>query len=98
MPLSAALISGIAFTALPQFLYLQLNNVYMGRLEENFLYKTGWSNSLIIWVRFIDDIFIIWKGDKDNLIKFIDHLNNVVPSNLHKKSPPIQSIYLTLQA
>ena len=52
----------------------------MGRLEENFLYKTEWSNSLIIWVRFIDDIFIIWKGDKDKLIKFIDYLNNVVPS------------------
>jgi len=66
--------------SLAPVLCLQLNDVYMGRLEENFLYKTEWSNSLIIWVRFIDDIFIIWKGDKNNLIKFIDYLHNVVPS------------------
>ena len=49
-------------------------NVYMGRFEENFVYKTEWSNYVIIWVRFIDDIFLIWKGE------FIDHLNNAAPS------------------
>ena len=42
-------------------------NVYMGRFEENFVYKTEWSNYVIIWVRFIDDIFLIWKGDIDSL-------------------------------
>ena len=39
-------------------------NVYMGRFEENFVYKAEWSNYVIIWVRFIDDIFLIWKGDR----------------------------------
>ena len=33
-----------------------------------------------MWVRFIDDIFLFWKGDKDSLIDFLDYLNNVVPS------------------
>ena len=33
-----------------------------------------------MWVRFIDDIFLIWKGDKDSLIDFLDYLNNVAPS------------------
>ena len=33
-----------------------------------------------MWVRFINDIFLIWKGDKDSLIDFLDYLNNVVPS------------------
>ena len=55
-------------------------NVYMGRFEENFVYKTEWSNYVIIWVRFIDDIFLIWKGDIDSLTEFIDHLNNAAPS------------------
>jgi len=55
-------------------------NVYMGRFEENFVYKTEWSNHVIIWVRFIDDIFLIWKGDRDSLTEFTDHLNNAAPS------------------
>ena len=55
-------------------------NVYMGRFEGNFVYKTEWSDSVIIWVRFIDDISLIWKGDIDYLTEFIDHLNNAAPS------------------
>ena len=52
----------------------------MGRLEERFVYQTEWTNHIIIWVRFIDDIFLIWKSDQDSLINFINYLNNVVPS------------------
>ena len=55
-------------------------NVYMGRLEHKFVYQTQWANWLIMWVCFIDDIFLIWKGDKDSLIDFLDYPNNVVPS------------------
>ena len=55
-------------------------NVYMGRLEERFVYQTEWANHIIIWVCFIDDIFLIWKSDQDSLINFINYLNNVVPS------------------
>lgn len=55
-------------------------NVYIGRIEGNFVYKTEWSNNVVIWVRFTDDIFLIWKGDEDSLTKFIDHLNNAALS------------------
>lgn len=55
-------------------------NVYMGRFEENFVCKTERFNYVIIWVRFIDDIFLIWKGAIDSLTEFIDHLNNAAPS------------------
>jgi len=55
-------------------------NVYMGRYEENFVYKTEWSNYVILWVRFIDDIFLICKGDIHPLTKFTYHLNNAAPS------------------
>ena len=55
-------------------------NVYMGRLEDKFVYQTQLANWLIMSVCFTDDIFLIWKGDKDSLIDFLDYLNNVVPS------------------
>ena len=74
-------------------------NVYMGRFEENFVYKTEWSNYVIIWVRFIDDIFLIWKGDIDSLTEFIDHLNNAAPSsNSHTKYPLIQLTFWVRQS
>ena len=41
-------------------------NVYMGRLEERFVYQTEWVDHIILWVRFIDDIFFIWKSDEDS--------------------------------
>ena len=55
-------------------------NVYMGRLEDRFVYRTQWYNHIIDWIRFIDDIFLIWKEDSDSLNAFIEHLNSVVPS------------------
>ena len=55
-------------------------NVYMGRLEDTFVYQTDWSNYIIDWIRFIDDIFLIWSGDYDSLTTFIGYLNGVVPS------------------
>ena len=55
-------------------------NVYMGRLEERFVYQTEWVDHIILWVRFIDDIFLIWKSDQDSLINFINYLNSVASS------------------
>ena len=55
-------------------------NVYMGRFEDKFVYRTEWSYYIIDWVRFIDDIFVIWKGDESSLTTFIKYLNGVVPS------------------
>ena len=55
-------------------------NVYMGKLEERFVYQTEWEDHIILWVRFIDDIFLIWKSDQDSLINFINYLNSVASS------------------
>ena len=55
-------------------------NMYMGRFEDTFVYRTEWSHYLIDWVRFIDDIFLIWKGSKSSLTTFIKYLNGVKPS------------------
>ena len=43
-------------------------------------YTKQLSNDVMIWLRFIDDIFLIWKGDIDFLTDIIDHLNNAALS------------------
>ena len=55
-------------------------NVYMGRFEEQFVYRTVWFDYIIDWVCFIDDIFLIWNGHNDSLAEFIEYLNGMVPS------------------
>ena len=54
-------------------------NVYMGRFEDTFVYRTEWSHYITNWVRFIDDIFLIWKGDESSLTTFRKYLNGVDP-------------------
>ena len=42
--------------------------------------RTFYAVNYIDWIRFIDDIFLIWKGDSDYLNAIIEYLNSVVPS------------------
>ena len=49
-------------------------------LKIHFAYRTEWSHYIIEWVRFIDDIFLIWKADESSLTTFIKYLSGVVPS------------------
>ena len=49
-------------------------NLFMGRLEQNFL-KTQEIQPLCWW-RFIDDIFMIWTNTEEQLIQFLDNLNS----------------------
>ena len=59
---------------------LNFANVYMGRVEEKYAYESPWRDQIIDWARFIDDIFLLWYGDKRSLINFLDYLNNAIPS------------------
>ena len=52
----------------------------MSRFEDTFVYRTEWSHYIIDWLRFIDDSFLIWKGDESSLTAFMKYLNGVVPS------------------
>ena len=63
-------------------------NVYMDRFQDTFVYRTEWYHYIIDWVRFIDDIFFIWKGDERSLTTFIKYLNGVESSIkfTHEKS------------
>uniref|UniRef100_A0A8C5PYV0 Reverse transcriptase domain-containing protein n=1 Tax=Leptobrachium leishanense TaxID=445787 RepID=A0A8C5PYV0_9ANUR len=51
-------------------------NLFMAYWEHFNIYSKGiWSDQLILYKRYIDDIFIIWKGDNLSLSTFLDDLN-----------------------
>ena len=50
-------------------------NIFMGIFEEKFI-----NNMTRLYLRFIDDIFIIWTGKLDQLLEFKQRINEVYPS------------------
>ena len=57
---------------------LSFAKIYMNHFEESFVYNYHLQPNA--WFRFIDDIFIIWNHGKDELMKFVNHLNNACES------------------
>ena len=53
-------------------------NLYMGHFEDEFVYPYNPAPSLFL--RYIDDIFLIWEHGPTSLQRFIDHINSCVPS------------------
>lgn len=49
-------------------------NALMYYLEKDVV--TQFSNHILLYKRFIDDIFFIWKGPKENLLEFLSCLNS----------------------
>ena len=49
-------------------------NLFMGKLEKQFLSRQNLKPQ--IWLRFIDDIFMIWTHGEDNLESFIKNINS----------------------
>ena len=50
-------------------------NLFLGSLEEKAL--TSWSGSHpLLWLRFLDDVLILWEGDTHELDNFLIHMNN----------------------
>ncbi len=49
-------------------------NIFMGNLEEKLL--AGYPLKPDLWLRFIDDIFLIWNHGEQNLIEFVEYLNS----------------------
>ena len=49
-----------------------LANVYMGWFEDRFVYQAHWYEHVLDWIRIIDDIFMIWKGDTNPLEEFTE--------------------------
>ena len=52
-------------------------NLFMDRFETKAL--KNWSKKSLPWLRFIDDIFMIWTHGREELDKFINYLNSIHP-------------------
>ena len=53
-------------------------SLFMGKLEQDFLKSRSLAPS--IWLRFSDDIFMVWDHSIESLYSFIDALNSFHPS------------------
>ena len=53
-------------------------NLFMDRFETKAL--DNWPLKPLLWLRFIDDIFMIWTHGDDNLTEFITYLNSIHPT------------------
>jgi hypothetical protein len=53
-------------------------NLFMAMFEEKHVYSYPTRPSL--WLRYIDDIFLIWEHSREELDKFLDHLNTCHPT------------------
>ena len=65
-------------------------NTFMGWFEDVYVYT--YHKQPYIWVRFIDDIFVIWVHGKDQLDDFIHYLNNCLPSIKFEAESSHQSV------
>ena len=54
-------------------------NIFMGWLEEKLL--KGWKGTCPhLWKRFIDDVFSVWRGTEQELLTFLEYINNAHPT------------------
>ncbi len=51
-------------------------NIFMGKFENDYVYTHPLYSKVLIWLRFIDDIFFIFTGTLDELQQFFDDLNH----------------------
>ena len=57
------------------------SNVFMGYFENRFVYHSRWFKRFMkSWWRYVDDIFMLWKGPRKPLADFLNYLNEVHPS------------------
>ena len=70
-------------------------NLFMGRFEERLLaeYEKETGNRPAVWLRFIDDVFIVWKGEEKDFKHFISFCDSFaskhnLKSNIRFTSSP----------
>ncbi|XP_068235911.1 uncharacterized protein [Palaemon carinicauda] len=57
-----------------------LSNLCMEFVEKSILEHCDPYIKPLVWVRFVDDIFILFKGDDARLQQLVDRANSIVPS------------------
>ena len=57
----------------------QFANLFLACLEEKAL--SSWTGpDPLVWLRFLDDIMMLWPGDQEQLQQLLQHLNNQMQS------------------
>ena len=57
-----------------------LANLCMEFVEKDILNRCDPEIKPIMWVRYVDDIFILFKGDENKLNRLVEFANNILPS------------------
>lgn len=53
-------------------------NIFMSNFEEeHIIHHPQWHHFIRVWMRYIDDIFVIWHGDRESLDTFFAFLNQI---------------------
>ena len=53
--------------------------LFMGKFEETHILPRI-REMILLYIRFIDDIFFLWKGSERKLLQFFDEINSVHPT------------------
>ncbi|XP_075455132.1 uncharacterized protein LOC142494549 [Ascaphus truei] len=57
-------------------------NLFMSQYEQtHILYDSPYANNIRTYMRYIDDLFLIWDGSEADLLQFLEYLNSI-PSNI----------------
>ena len=52
-------------------------NIFMSRIENKVLATAPAGLKPLLWIRFIDDIFLIWQHGEQSLTTFLEHINSI---------------------
>ncbi|CAJ0943091.1 unnamed protein product [Ranitomeya imitator] len=56
-------------------------NIFMAAFEEKFVYTHHlFQQHCLYWKRYIDDVFLIWRGDEISLSQFFNEINLCIPN------------------
>ena len=55
-------------------------NLFLGYLETSQILNSEYKKHLKIYLRFLDDIFILWTGTENEMQNFFKHLNKIHPT------------------
>ena len=75
--------------------------LFMAKTEKDFIESQDeeTKNSLVLWKRFIDDIFVVWRCSRDGLLHFLERLNETDPDikftwNIDEKEVNYLDVYI----
>lgn len=72
--------------------------IYMNNFEEQVIQKSEYKNKIKKWIRYVDDVLIIWEGDMAEIKEFIEELNKIEEGIQFKEEIGIEEIsYLDLK-